>query len=424
MVAKVLLVNTNNTNILNFNNSLKEYFCVTIAITSHEDVLRVVVGHNIDVVVIELPEKLSKTFLDFFAIFRQLCGIIPIIGCVKTNANISLYEYQGLEIEDIVYDDIPVENLIKKINILMKLKNMFDEDLMGNFSIKKINQKKVIAIFYDNLNFLSEAFIENTNIIKTNKWPLIIDDNDADLFMINIEHASAYNVSANIYLKKKNKKKPIIFTYDKNTKEKASKAINCEIGCTDIINTVHDSIIISARLNAFIKYKKLYEQYTEKLKNSIYFAAIDSITEVYNRAFFDNYIANNVFTKYAILMIDIDNFKQINDSHGHSFADLVLKHIASIIKTQIRTYDVIARYGGDEFIIIINNVEHNEAYTVAQRMQVGLENNKLNAVQITTSIGICCVSITDEITVKKAIAIADDFMYMAKKTQGNSIKTC
>jgi two-component system cell cycle response regulator len=229
-----------------------------------------------------------------------------------------------------------------------------------------------------------------------------------------------------LHLRKINKYKPIVFTFNENTKNKAEKAINANIGCSDIIDLNSGSFFIANRLNSLIKYKKLYEKFSQKIKKSLCLSAIDSTTAVYNRSFFEDYLKNKKhnFANSAVLMIDIDKFKFINDKCGHFFADSMLKYVSGIIKRQVRSSDIIARYGGDEFIILMSDVDKSVAIHVANRIRKKIEASRFNEIQCTVSIGVCCINSMENMPICEAISVADKFMYIAKQKGGNSIKIC
>ncbi|MBR1735117.1 MAG: GGDEF domain-containing protein, partial [Alphaproteobacteria bacterium] len=247
-----------------------------------------------------------------------------------------------------------------------------------------------------------------------------------DLFLINIKSIQkTCDCCSTLRLRKINKNRPIILTYDKDHKNIAKQIIkfHSNIGFTDILDCTIPSSIMARKLNSFMRYKKMYESFTENLKKSIYLAAIDATTEVYNRTFFEDFMKNrgNELYDSAILVIDIDKFKVVNDKFGHTFADSMLKFVASTIKRYIRSADLIARYGGDEFIIFMEGVSKNIANEIACRVQRAVEKMIFNDTNCTVSIGVCCANDKESLQLQDAISIADQFMYTAKKNGGNSV---
>lgn len=124
----------------------------------------------------------------------------------------------------------------------------------------------------------------------------------------------------------------------------------------------------------------------------------DELTGVYNRRYINQRLSKDIHyamengNKLSIIMMDIDNFKDINDSHGHMAGDLVLKNLGKIIQSKIRNnYDWVARFGGDEFIIILKNADSKVCNKVIKNIQAALEEKapiyKGENIKITISAG-------------------------------------
>lgn len=124
----------------------------------------------------------------------------------------------------------------------------------------------------------------------------------------------------------------------------------------------------------------------------------DELTGVYNRRYINQRLSKDIHyamengNKLSIIMMDIDNFKDINDSHGHMAGDLVLKNLGKIIQSKIRNnYDWVARFGGDEFIIILKNADSKVCNKVIKDIQTALEEKaptyKGKNIKITISAG-------------------------------------
>jgi diguanylate cyclase (GGDEF)-like protein len=250
---------------------------------------------------------------------------------------------------------------------------------------------------------------------------------DSDLFVVDIGHEQAYECCAGLRLLKTNPNKLIVFTYDNYSRKRIKYAIESDIGVTDFWDLTTDPLFIKFRLDSLIRYKKMYEVFLEKMRKSLYLSAIDSTTEVYNRSFFDDYLKNKKCSAsgFAVAMLDVDKFKTINDKYGHSFADSMLKHISCMIKRYIRSSDIVARYGGDEFIILMDAVSKTEASDIVNRIQKRIENSLFGGTSCTVSIGVCCAEPNGSISsFDDAISIADSFMYAAKQDGGNTVKVC
>jgi two-component system, cell cycle response regulator len=127
---------------------------------------------------------------------------------------------------------------------------------------------------------------------------------------------------------------------------------------------------------------------------------------------------------FSIILLDVDNFKEVNDSYGHPAGDFVLQTMAQLMVKTLRTVDVIGRYGGEEFIIIMPETDLENARYAAERLRQAIESAIFsyndNAIQLTISAGIATYQ--EEKTGQDLIKIADDNLYRAKK--GGKNRTC
>ena len=188
-----------------------------------------------------------------------------------------------------------------------------------------------------------------------------------------------------------------------------------------ICGTMLVIIFIIATIVIFRKNREI-RQLNEKFRN---LSEIDELTKLYNRRALDEYLKRKwgVLVRarkpVAVAMIDVDFFKKYNDYYGHQDGDIVLKMVASIIRSNIRKEDFVARYGGEEFIIIMPGTDVNMAITVIKRIQVELEKKHIEhkestvADHVTISIGISVSKKTESYS--EIIKKADDALYEAKK---------
>ncbi|MFK8078935.1 MAG: diguanylate cyclase [Granulosicoccus sp.] len=127
-------------------------------------------------------------------------------------------------------------------------------------------------------------------------------------------------------------------------------------------------------------------------------ATTDSVTSLYNRRYIDDWIQNYAFSNtsldvtYSILLLNIDDFKSINDALGHDGGDKVLKHLASVLKNAHRETDRVGRYGVREFIVVMPGTDDAEAMEAAEKIRSMVESTSINVssgpVRITVSIGV------------------------------------
>ena len=145
----------------------------------------------------------------------------------------------------------------------------------------------------------------------------------------------------------------------------------------------------------------------------------DPLTNLYNRRYFGE-VSQHAFSAFvrdgqlfSIIMLDLDNFKNINDTYGHKFGDTVLQHVAGILQGQSRTSDVVSRFGGEEFIILLRNTNSSGARVHAENIRVKIEKQPIDSIYITTSIGVAMVTENDA-NIEEVIKRADEALYRAK----------
>lgn len=127
----------------------------------------------------------------------------------------------------------------------------------------------------------------------------------------------------------------------------------------------------------------------------------------------------------SLIMADIDHFKEVNDSHGHSAGDVVLTRVAQIIKENIRLMDVAARYGGEEFAIILPKTDMTDALIVAERIRENIERELFHhgelEMKITISIGLSVLDHDRDVNRKNLLDRADKALYMSKNNGRNQV---
>ena len=155
---------------------------------------------------------------------------------------------------------------------------------------------------------------------------------------------------------------------------------------------------------------------------------VDELTQLYNRRAFNNYLhdlmdeARDSRAPLSIIMLDLDDFKKINDVHGHKIGDRVLAELAQVLNKHIRKDDVLCRWGGEEFIILMPGLNTDQAYKTAERLRKVIAKTKLaEGVFVTASFGVTELERKD--TFDKVIIRVDQAAYLAKSLGKNTVKT-
>lgn len=157
-------------------------------------------------------------------------------------------------------------------------------------------------------------------------------------------------------------------------------------------------------------------------------ANTDPLTGALNRRSFNEITEKRMIVSevnrrpYTMVYIDLDDFKQVNDSAGHAEGDLVLKTVADTIQTQIRNTDLLARLGGDEFAILLADLDQAHAEAIVERLQLSLlEKMRSNNWEITFSLGVLTVLSMPE-SADTLVSLTDALMYEVKSSGKNAIK--
>lgn len=159
----------------------------------------------------------------------------------------------------------------------------------------------------------------------------------------------------------------------------------------------------------------------------------DSLTGVYNRRFFQEALdkelirAQRYQRQFSLVIFDVDNFKSVNDTHGHTVGDLLLINIGKTVQDLLRATDIFARYGGDEFVIIMPETDFSSAIAVAENLRSRVQglNTSVGEIQIRTTISVGLTSYGASLgsrTREQIIDIADKALYIAKHSGKNSTR--
>lgn len=179
----------------------------------------------------------------------------------------------------------------------------------------------------------------------------------------------------------------------------------------------------------FHQFQELTQILEQKNKHLVTLATKDALTSVSNRHMFAEQFAKECAntkrykTSLSLVMMDLDHFKQVNDLYGHNVGDYVLKTFASIVSGLIREADIFARWGGEEFILLLRHTSCFEAYTAAEKIRKAVEIFSFDEVgHVTCSLGVTNVQEND--TLESAIERADRALYVAKHQGRNQTVSC
>ena len=214
------------------------------------------------------------------------------------------------------------------------------------------------------------------------------------------------------------------------------KIASLTAGADDHLTKPFNESELGARIYACLRTKALQDELRDKnrqleevLSRVEVLAVTDPLTQLYNRRHFEILIENEFATtaRYkspaSCLMIDVDFFKQVNDQYGHRAGDKVLKEIAQIIKSCLRKVDTVARWGGEEFVVLLPRTEKEYALIAAERILTAISGHSFADInkQITVSIGIASMPDPSIDSSEKLVDASDAALYEAKGSGRNRI---
>lgn len=263
-------------------------------------------------------------------------------------------------------------------------------------------------------------------MVKSEKPDIIL----LDLILPGLD---GYEVCRWLKLEETTKGIPVIMLTIK--KDLTDKISGLQIGADDYLPKPYNELELNARIYASLRTKALQDelrmknkQLEELLYKVEYMAITDALTGLYNRRRFHDALSKEYerskrySTPFSLTMLDIDHFKKVNDNYGHLSGDLVLKEVSGIIMKSIRDIDTAARFGGEEFMLILPNTTTKDSLTVAERIRTTIENNNfsgLNNDKITISIGVSGMPDKDLFSEDRLIRCTDLALYKAKQNGRN-----
>lgn len=289
-------------------------------------------------------------------------------------------------------------------------------------------------------NTIDKLNLQISNIIDSSPLPIMIfhitgeklflaNRKACEIFGLN-KREITYHGTNDFFIDETNRKQFFKLLEQKHEVE------NYDIMVCNLINATPFWLSVSAKTiehnNEMVIYMAFQDITTRKVKeNSLQNQADkDPLTQAWNRRYFEKNIPTYIkecikkSCHFSLLMLDADKFKKVNDTHGHKIGDKVLIEIASICQRSLRDDDVVARFGGEEFVIFLNNTDSVSAMSVAERLRANIEesfvqNDVGEIVHFTVSIGVVSSEKTSSIEV--LLRQVDDAMYLAKNRGRNCV---
>lgn len=202
-------------------------------------------------------------------------------------------------------------------------------------------------------------------------------------------------------------------------------------GASDYLRKPFIEEELQAKIEIHLRAKKYVNELEELNRKLEYLVKRDVLTDLYNRRCFKEELDKqfNLSARYNLelscMLLDLDFFKKINDTFGHSFGDAVLVQFADILKKSVRKVDVAARYGGEEFVVLLPNVNRSGAHTLAERLKTLTEKHlfydETASCHVNVSIGISSLKHDKPASPDKLVSFADEALYLAKEGGRNQV---
>jgi two-component system cell cycle response regulator len=220
----------------------------------------------------------------------------------------------------------------------------------------------------------------------------------------------------------------IVMTTAEDSAEKHLAFLN---GANDFLNKPVDSLELRARVDVHHRLARIIRELEDSKKALAELATTDSLTKLKNRRLFYTQAAQNLSAcrRYgkdmSLLLLDIDHFKKVNDSFGHHAGDEVLVKVAQLLAHMVRGVDTVARFGGEEFAVLMPETNRLGAAVLGERIRAAIEREQINVdgrhIPVTVSIGVTTLAAEDVESIDQMLNIADQRLYLAKNSGRNRI---
>jgi len=382
-----------------------------------------------------------------------LTAHIPVV--MVTAANAQEDRIRGLEAgaDDFLNKPINDITLFARVRNLMRVKMMFDELKMREFTTQELGLGDMTGSLEAKLDHTASVVLALKSREQSDRFRACIDaqfayqtrcarhesevlalgaEDPPDAFIITQHLADGddgLRLVSKLRANPATRQCAILLVVEDGSLETASKAL--DVGASDYIFAPFDPNEMAARLRSQMRRKKYSDQLRSNVRDSLRLAVTDPLTGLYNRRYATQHIARIVARAtetgmpYAVMMLDLDRFKSVNDTFGHAGGDAVLVEFANRLKANLRGIDLIARMGGEEFLVVMPDTSPHEASHSAERIRrvihetpFLLDNGELTPV--TVSIGVASESCSAR-TADDVIQQADQALYESKTSGRNKV---
>ena len=222
---------------------------------------------------------------------------------------------------------------------------------------------------------------------------------------------------------------PILLVAEDSDRPRVVRGL--DLGVNDFIMRPIERNELAARVRTQIRRHRYAAELRQSVTNTLALAVTDELTGLYNRRYFDRHLglmlekAREQERDMAVMLIDMDFFKSVNDNHGHDIGDAVLREFALRLRRNIRGVDLACRFGGEEFVVLMPDTDYRQAQGVAERVRTavaerGFETSESRPLTVTCSVGVALNEHTID-TPEMILKRADVALYRAKREGRNRV---
>ncbi|MCB1591751.1 MAG: PleD family two-component system response regulator [Alphaproteobacteria bacterium] len=420
MSARVLIVDDILPNVKLLEAKLSTEYYEVLTATSGKEALEKVASDNPDIVLLDV----MMPGMDGFEVCSIIKGNpetahIPVV--MVTALTDAQDKVRGLEAgaDDFLSKPINDTALMARVRSLVRLKMALDEwrvrenaaNQFGAVSespsvmTEPVEGARVLVIEdkeYEKTK-IAETLMRDHNIVmgaeSGPKGMELIAKYDFDIVMVslNLNGEDGLRLCSHLKSNERTRSVPIVMIAEQD--DMIYVAHGLEIGAHDYILRPLDKNELLARVRTQIRRKRFQERLRSTYEISLNMALTDSLTGLYNRRYFevhlDKLLQKNKASRkaLAVILLDIDHFKKVNDTYGHNVGDEVLKIFAQRLTGSLRSFDLVARLGGEEFVVVLPDISKERSYIVAERLRRSIAdapfpcNTPEGTLKVTTSLG-------------------------------------
>ena len=451
MTARILVVDDILPNVKVLEAKLAaEYYDVTTAMSGPE-ALEAMAASPPDIVLLDV----MMPGMDGFEVCRRIKNN-PEISHVPVVMVTALSEpedrVRGLEAgaDDFLTKPVNDMALLARVRSLVRLKLMMEEFRLREETSSQFGVMEDAGIDVDNIDGARVLIVEDeaadAEIVAAALSPLVevvqepdgeraaevARDGGFDLIIVNLglRNSDGMRLCSHLRAMPETRQTSVLVLIWENATEALVRAL--DIGVNDYVVKPIDRNELLARTRTQIRRKRYQDRLRASYENSMAMAVTDGLTGLHNRRYVTSHIENlvnraNVDGKpISVMMLDLDFFKKINDTHGHAAGDDVLRGFADRLRGRLRGIDLAARYGGEEFVVVMPDTDGETAGIVAERLRAFIAEqpfrleDKGKPLAVTVSIGVSSSRGADE-TAESMLERADKALYEAKHAGRNRV---